>query len=104
MAVADKPLAVTESVDIEKRSSELATYSAGSLEEIKQVTKLKLLWSKERALLWVSVLVIMTVLALSAAILGLSEDATSRDWARQMLAALMGFAAGGIWHAQRKAK
>jgi hypothetical protein len=91
-----------EKVDIERASSDLATYSPGSLEEIDQVSRIKAHWFRERAILLLSSSVILCVLVASLATLVWSEDQSSRDWARQMIAALMGFAASAVWQSQRK--
>jgi hypothetical protein len=96
------PETVREKVDIEKEASDLATYSPGSLEEIEQVSRIKAHWFRERAILLLSISVILSVLGASLATLVWSEDTSSRDWARQMVAALMGFAASAVWQSQRK--
>jgi hypothetical protein len=96
------PETVREKVDIEREASDLATYSPGSLEEIEQVSRIKAHWFRERAILLLSICVILGVLGASLSTLIWSQDASSRDWARQMVAALMGFAASAVWQSQRK--
>jgi hypothetical protein len=93
---------IREQVDIGKASSELTTYSSGSLEEIDYAHRIKAHWFRERAIVLLSTTVILSVLTASLATLALSDDKASHDWARQMIAALMGFAASAVWQSQRK--
>ncbi len=99
-----KPVTIKEKeVDIDKEASELSVYSEGSLERLDKANRIKNYWFKEKAIVWVSILVILSVLLTGLGILILSGDEPTRDWGRQTLSALMGFAAGAIWQSSKQA-
>lgn len=100
MSKAGSPNTIREQVDISKKSSELGETDHSSLVELKHKNSLE--WFQVGILQLVSAFVILAVMTATLTILVYSEDGASRDWARQTLSALMGFAAGGIWHSQRK--
>lgn len=88
---------VKEEIDIGKEASELGTSDNGSLEQLDQKEKIKHHWWKERAIVLLSISVIGAILVAGLLTLGWSEDEPSRDWARQSLTALLGFAAGALF-------
>lgn len=94
-----------EEVDIAQAAANTPTYSDGELERLEGTNKVKFKWHKARIILWLSVLTIGSVLASSIVSLIFSSDETTRDWSRQILTTLVGFAAGAIWtSAQRSDK
>ncbi|MBU9696716.1 hypothetical protein GU927_002540 [Rhodobacteraceae bacterium HSP-20] len=99
-----KPVEV-EQVDIEQEASRAPIYGDGELERLDGRYKVMFRWHKARIILWLSVLTIAAVLLASMLSLALSTDETTRDWSRQILTTLVGFAAGAIWtSAQRTDK
>ena len=92
----------TEKIDIGKEASDLSVYSDGSLEQLDKEHKIKNHWLKERTILLLSVFVIITILCFCVLIISFSDEATSRDWGRQTLSALLGFSAGAIWQTKKK--
>lgn len=90
-----------EQVDILDEASELEVYSLGSLERLNKENEIKNHWFKEKAIVWLSILVIIVILTASVGVLALSEDGDTRDWARQTVSALLGFAAGAIWQTKK---
>lgn len=88
---------VSEKVDIEKEADELSVHSEGSLELLNKEINIKSRWLRERTVVWVSVAVILSLLVTGVVSLAYSTDPSTKDWARQLLFALMGFAAGAIW-------
>lgn len=87
----------TETVDIQAEAAGFTTYSDASLETVNAAKGINHKWLRATVILWLSVAVIGAILFASLATIALSSDATTRDWARQTLTALMGFAAGAIW-------
>ena len=88
---------IKEEVDIEKESSELTVYNDGSLEALDREHEIRTRWFKERAIVLLSIFVICTILLFSVVLIAFYSDETSKDWGRQTLSALLGFAAGAIW-------
>ncbi len=91
-----------ETVDIGKQSSELPVYSEGSLEALDKEHAIRNHWFKEKAIVFLSVTVILTILVFSLFTITLPSDESSADWGRQTLSALLGFAAGAIWQTKPK--
>jgi len=89
---------VKEQIDISKEASDLPVHSEGSLELLDRKTRIQMHLLKERAVVWLSIFVICCLLFVSVGIFVWSEDESTRDWARQTLSALLGFAAGAIWN------
>lgn len=90
-----------EEVDISRHSGDPGVYSPGSLAEIDERKRIDNHWMKERAIVYLSVTVIIAILATAVGMLVLSGDEPSREWGRQIVATLLGFAAGAIWQADK---
>jgi hypothetical protein len=90
-----------EPIDISKQANALEIYSDGSLERLDKENKIKTHWFKQRTIVYLSASVIVAILICCLATIGFSSDATSRDWARQTMSALLGFAAGTIWQTRK---
>ncbi|MBO9400763.1 hypothetical protein [Shimia sp. R9_3] len=88
---------VSEQVDIENEAGKLGESDNSSLQELNAESEIRHHWWKERAIVLLSIFVIVAILLAGLFTLGLSDDETSRDWSRQSLTALMGFAAGALF-------
>lgn len=92
-----------EQIDIEELSSELSVYSSGSLEQLDRKNEIDNKSLKEKAIVWLSIAVIVVILLFAGASIALSSDESTKDWARQTVSTLLGFAAGAMWqHKSRK--
>ena len=96
---------VTEKVDIraEASSSDLEVYSDGSLESLDILEKRRRIdakWLKDRALVWMSIAVIITILVVAVALVFFDNATPAKDWAFQALSTLLGFAAGAIFQSK----
>lgn len=91
-------------VDIQKKSRELGVFSDGELRGLNENQRIGYRWLKARTILFTSTGIIGTILLASFFTLALSEDAEARNWSRQTLTALMGFAAGAIWTSSQGGK
>ena len=95
------PTIKEQEIDINKEASALSGYSEGSLDRLDEESRIKNYWFKEKAVVWISIVVILSILFIGVGILLFSVDETTRDWGRQTLSALMGFAAGAIWQSSK---
>lgn len=96
------PRIVQEVVDIAQEAVQLGIHSDGELERLDQHNKVKHKWQRAKIILWLSAIIIFAILLNSLLVMAFSSDETSRDWARQTLTALMGFAAGSMWTSAQK--
>lgn len=92
-----------EQVDIEQEAAMAPTFGDGELERLDGRHKVLFRWHKARIILWLSVLTIGAILIAAMLSLALSSDETTRDWSRQILTTLVGFAAGAIWTSTQRA-
>lgn len=95
----DNPKVVREEVDIDKESSELTTSDASLdlLDALDKEEGIKGKHLRSKAILYVSIAVIVSILITGVGVIALSQDESSKDWARQILFTLLGFAAGAMW-------
>jgi hypothetical protein len=94
---------VHEEVNIAQEAGRLITHSDGELERLDQQNKVKHRWQRAKIILWLSAIIIFAILMYSILIGVFSADPAAKDWARQTLTALMGFAAGSMWTSAQKA-
>ena len=102
MSTSKNPPVFHERVDIEKESSELATFTDGSLEKLDEQNRIRAHWMREKVIVWLSVGVIVTVLIVAISQLVLTSDGDAHNWGRQTLGTILGFAAGAIWQSNKR--
>lgn len=89
-----------EVVDIGKEAQDLTVFSDGDLERLDQEKGIEFKWFKEKSVILLGGLIIVCILAASLLALIYGDDEV-RDWSKQILGTLLGFAAGAVFSAKR---
>lgn len=96
MATREKKI-VREEVDISEEARELGSFDPSSLDEIDRLALIKSREFRKRFILVLAAAVLLAILGICIYVVACVDDETTRDWARQLLSTIVGFAVGFVW-------